>query len=136
MTEQQSEYRNQLIDGQLKISIELDKKIVWLSAGAIALSITFMGEILDNEHLKQEGVLIASWSTMILVLILALVNNMLGAIAYMDMRKKFDEALEDNSLDVGESMYKSIIIWINAINIFLISISLLLLIIFTYNNLL
>ena len=90
MSGDDNEYRKKLIEDQLKMAIEYDKKVCWLSAGGIGLSITFMKDFIGNTQINDQLLVIISWSIMSLVLLLALINNLIGVFAYKNMLSLFD----------------------------------------------
>ena len=136
MSGDDNEYRKKLIEDQLKMAIEYDKKVCWLSAGGIGLSITFMKDFIGNTQINDQLLVIISWSIMSLVLLLALINNLIGVFAYKNMLSLFDsKKFNENS---GKKSIKNYSNWINGINIihvFLICISLIALISFAIKNL-
>ena len=136
MSGDDNEYRKKLIEDQLKMAIEYDKKVCWLSAGGIGLSITFMKDFIGNTQINDQLLVIISWSIMSLVLLLALINNLIGVFAYKNMLSPFDsKKFNENS---GKKSIKNYSNWINGINIihvFLICFSLIALISFAIKNL-
>jgi len=74
------EERKVLLEGRSNAFRSLEKTLVTLSAGALALSITFLHDIAPQP--KQIGWMIASWSLLFISLLLMLIVFVLGVYAY------------------------------------------------------
>jgi hypothetical protein len=55
-------YRQSLIDTQIKLSESYDKLLITLSGGALALSITFLKDVIGSKEISCPSLLLISWA--------------------------------------------------------------------------
>ncbi|MEE8057593.1 MAG: hypothetical protein V3T17_07130 [Pseudomonadales bacterium] len=91
MTPEELEYRNLLISTQCQLNDSYDKLVVTLSGGALALSITFLKDIINVDDAKHIWMLITSWSLFILSLASIFGEILFGIEAYKKAVTQLDE---------------------------------------------
>ncbi len=91
MSPEDLEYRNLLISTQHQLNDSYDKLVVTLSGGALALSITFLKDIVSLKDAEFVWMLILSWSLFILSLASIFGEILFGIEAYKKAVTQLDE---------------------------------------------
>lgn len=85
-----SEYREFLIATQSKLNENYDKLVVTLSGGALALSMTFISDIVNLGQLSDEKLLLFSWGLFVLSIASILGEILFGIHAYKRAVRQLD----------------------------------------------
>ena len=89
-------YREGLIDTQHKLTESYDKLLVTLSGGALALSITFLKDIVGESGIRHSNLLLYSWVLFILSLVAILIEIMAGISAHKVAILQYDNESTTN----------------------------------------
>lgn len=121
-TTERKEYldeRKVLLEGRSNAVRSLEKTIVTLAAGGLALSITFLHDIAPHPH--QTGWIIASWTLLFLSLLFMLTVFMLGVYAYdKDIASlAAEKAGEEENRPLGLILVLQILEW-SALGLFIL----------------
>ena len=127
MEEEDKEYIETLTKGFFYSTEQFDKAVLFVSSGALAISMTFIEKIvpLKDAHCKQ--VLVFSWLFEALTILLFTINHYIS-------KKAFNKRLENYFRDKQNKEYDWLVKRINGATIFSLAIGLILLIIFIYIN--
>ena len=77
---------------------DLERKITYISAGALALSITFMEKIVDLTSAKHFFLLIIGWILLAITLAINLISTLTSRKLTMKSLKDFDDEIEESEL--------------------------------------
>jgi hypothetical protein len=86
-----NDYRKGLIDVQVKLGESYDKLIITLSGGALALSITFLKDIVTLNNIVYPLLLISAWGLFVISLSCILGEILFGIKAYKKAIKQIDD---------------------------------------------
>jgi hypothetical protein len=114
------QYRQGLIDTQRKLNENYDNLLVTLSGGALALSITFLKDIIGSNEMVYPYFLLIAWSLFVLSLASILGEILFGILAH----KKAITQVDDNTIyekKVGgiSSNISTILHWSSAVSLVL-----------------
>lgn len=90
MDEKLSAYRTMLLDTLRFLNESYDKMLVTLAGGALALSITFLKDVIELEKVSGESLLFFAWLGFILSLASVLGRILFGIEAYRHAIKQVD----------------------------------------------
>jgi hypothetical protein len=90
--------RNKLIDGEQEYSRSYDKYLLMLSGGALALSVTFMEDIVGDGPVRLPVVIISAWASFTLSVAAALISIQQSAPLF----RAFRDILDRNAEHAGE----------------------------------
>ncbi|MBL4798264.1 MAG: hypothetical protein JKY50_12680 [Oleispira sp.] len=133
MKPEELEYRNLLISTQRQLNENYDKLVVTLSGGALALSMTFLKDIINLKDAKYIWMLVFSWSLFILSLAAIFGEILFGIEAY----KKAVTQLDNNTVrseKVG-GLFSSLTKWFSRIAAMSLVLGLLTISLFVFLNL-
>ena len=88
--EQTTAYRNQLLEAEQKIGEGYDKTLITLSGGSLAISITFIKELVGDQPYVLVTALAISWSSWAISLTSLLLAFYFGGCAYRHTIKTLD----------------------------------------------
>lgn len=91
MEEELSKYRQGLIETQIKLSESYDKLLITLSGGALALSITFLKDIIGSKDINCPSLLLISWALFVVSLSSILGEILFGIKAYKEAIRQVDD---------------------------------------------
>lgn len=116
MDKELKEYRHGLIDTQRKLNESYDKLLIGLSGGALALSITFLKDIIGSKEILYPQLLFISWGLFVLSLASILGEILFGIKAHKKAIKQTDEgSIYDQKVGGIASFLSTILHWIAAI---------------------
>ena len=84
-------YRQNLYDVQVKLSESYDKLIITLSGGALALSITFLKDIIKVDNIVSSWLLLSAWGLFVVSLTCILGEILFGIKAFKKAIKQIDD---------------------------------------------
>jgi hypothetical protein len=97
MAEEQNKPEKEIIQDLItKSEEEFEKKITYIGAGALLLSLTLVEKVIKFENSQLTGFLIAGWSTLVLSLLINLLSHL---ISKLYLRKIQYEIF--NKVDIG-----------------------------------
>lgn len=113
MNMENSDYKKEIVRGRKYAIEQFDKLMVFLSSGAIVLSIGFINNAIDLRMSDARAVLILSWISFIISLIFILISHQTSLTA---MDKELGGKLE--SSDKYDKVTK-ILNWLSVISLFI-----------------
>lgn len=128
-----SEYKTWLRETEQKLSEQFDKTMLTITGGALALSITFVKDIIGKGVMLQGWLLVTSWAALTTCLVLMLWSFHLGLKAYRKAQDQVDSGSIDSETPGG--FFSWLLNVVNSLSICLLSIGLISLFIFSYINL-
>lgn len=99
MEEYLREYRAQLVAGRQQVIDNYEKTLLTLTTGALALSITFVKDILDGAPASAVSWLLTAWGCWTCTIVLMITSYYLSPIAY----SKAISQVDDGSITKGEA---------------------------------
>lgn len=120
MENELKKYRQALIDTKIKLNESYDKLLITLSGGALALSITFLKDVIGTKDILYPSLLLTSWGLFIFSL-----ASILGEILFgIQAHKKAIKQIDDNTIykeKVGGkySFFSIILHWAAAVSLLL-----------------
>ncbi|MCP4975082.1 MAG: hypothetical protein GY931_02890 [Maribacter sp.] len=111
--DQKSAYRNLLQEAEQKIGEGYDKTLIALSGGALAISVTFIKEIVGSSKIIEKAFLGLAWGSWALSLTSLLFAFYFGSLAYRYAIKALDQDRLDNTNPGG--LFSTLTRWLNAI---------------------
>ncbi len=141
MDNQKQEDRRNLTFGKEQGEADFERLITYLSAGGLALSFTFIEDLVPLATAKWKWLLITGWASLGCTLLLNLWSHVISTNFHENSIKEFDELDQDSETEKVEYDTKlvsrnSIISKINLLTTLLLSIGVLLLVLFTSINVL
>ncbi len=97
-TEEKDKVRAEFYSSIDKSENDLERKITYISAGALALSITFMEKIVDLTSAEHFYLLIIGWILLALTLAVNLISTLTSRKLTMKSLKDFDDEIEESEL--------------------------------------
>jgi uncharacterized membrane protein YgcG len=97
-TEEKDRVRAEFYSSIDKSENDLERKITYISAGALALSITFMEKIVDLTSAEHFYLLIIGWILLALTLAVNLISTLTSRKLTMKSLKDFDNEIEESEL--------------------------------------
>lgn len=91
MEEYLREYRAQLVEGQQRVIDNYEKTLLTLSTGALALSITFVKDILAGKPACAAPWLLTAWGCWAMSVCLLLASYYLSPLAYQKALQQVDD---------------------------------------------
>ena len=89
MTEQKPKTENEItLDLISKSEEEFEKKLTYIGAGALLLSLTFIDKIISLESSYYIGFLISGWATLTLSLLSNLMSHLLAKIQFRKVQSE------------------------------------------------
>lgn len=125
MKENDNEYLEQLYKGFAYSSEQFDKAILFVSSGALGISITFLDKIIDLSTSSCNNILVLSWIFEAITIILFTINHY---VSLQTFNSAIKAAYNENAIHSKSVKY------INLLSIITLSLGLLLLIIFIFIN--
>lgn len=126
-------YRNMLIETEQRISEQFDKTILTIAGGALAISLAFIKDVIGNGVMQAGWLLIISWASLTICLVLILVSFYSSLLAYRKAQDQVDNKTIKNETPGGH--FSKIVSISNAAGILLLCVGLVTLFIFAYENL-
>lgn len=116
MSEELKEYRQFLIDTRIKLNESYDKLIITLSGGALALSITFLKDVVGSKGIDHPQFLLISWALFVCSLSSILCSILFGLSAYKKALKQVDnETILIEKAGGKSSSLSAVMHWLAAI---------------------
>lgn len=107
-------YRENYDKAELEMSGRYDRWIITLSAGALALSITFIKEIAPSPVPCSVLVLVVAWAFLVLSLLSALISLLTSQRAIRDMREDYDASYKSGEERPAPKMkFAKLTNWLN-----------------------
>jgi len=128
-----SEYKSWLRETEQKLSEHFDKTMLMITGGALALSITFVKDIIGSGKMLSGWLLVTSWATLTICLIIILWSFHLGLKAYREAQNQVDSGTIEDETPGG--LFSKILNVLNTLSICLLSLGLISLFTFSYINL-
>lgn len=125
MKENDNEYLEQLYKGFAYSSEQFDKAILFVSSGALGISITFLDKIINLSTSSCNNILVLSWIFEAITIILFTINHY---VSLQTFNSAIKAAYNENVI------HSKLVKYINLISIITLSLGLLLLIIFIFIN--
>ena len=120
MSEDMKLYRLGLIDTQRKLNESYDKLIITLSGGSLALSITFLKDIIGSNKINDPIFLLLAWGLFVLSLTAILGEILFGIKAHKKAITQVDDGSIHNQKVGGKSSsFSSIAHWLASISLIL-----------------
>ena len=114
MTEQKPKTENEItLDLISKSEEEFEKKLTYIGAGALLLSLTFIDKIISLESSYYIGFLISGWATLTLSLLSNLMSHLLAKIQF---RKVQSELRKGIPYEIRLKKYKKRILFTESVN--------------------
>lgn len=132
-TEDHSKYKDWLRETEQKLSEHFDKTMLTITGGALALSITFVKDIIGDGKMLSGWLLITSWVSLTICLIIILWSFHLGLKAYRKAQEQVDEGVIEEETPGG--FFSKLLNILNFLSISLLSLGLISLLSFSYINL-
>ncbi|MCF6362764.1 MAG: hypothetical protein L3J88_05355 [Gammaproteobacteria bacterium] len=107
LTDELKEYRSGLIDTQRKLNESYDKLIIMLSGGSLALSITFLKDIIGSNQINHPILLLIAWGLFVLSLAAVLGEILFGIKAHKKAIIQVDNGTIHKQKVGGNSSYIS-----------------------------
>ncbi|WP_027853383.1 hypothetical protein [Marinobacterium litorale] len=127
-----SSYRTMLIEVVHNLNSSFDKLVVTLSGGALAVSITFLKDVISIEQIVQPWLLLTAWGLFVFSL-----ASILGEILFgMEAYKLALRQLDDGTIYEGRpgKLFSALSCWLQRLAIITLVSGLLLLSVFTLVN--
>lgn len=113
-----SKYREGLVETQRKLNEGYDKLIITLSGGSLALSITFLKDIIGSNEINFPYLLLIAWGLFVLSLTSILIEILFGMKAHKKAITQVDSGTIHNEKVGGKSSYwSSGALWVAAISL-------------------
>lgn len=90
LSDDMKQYREGLVETQRKLNESYDKLIITLSAGALALSITFLKDIIGSSEINHPLLLLFAWGLFVLSLTSISSEILFGIKAHKEAIKQID----------------------------------------------
>ncbi|MBN4079518.1 hypothetical protein JYT26_02645 [Beggiatoa alba] len=120
LTDDMRQYREGLVETQRKLNESYDKLILTLSGGALALSITFLKDIIGSNEISYPLLLLIAWGLFVLSLTSILSEILFGINAHKKAIKQVDNGTIHNEKVGGKSSYwSSVAHWAASISLVL-----------------
>lgn len=132
-TKDYSAYKQWLKQTEQKLSENFDKTMLTITGGALALSITFVKDIIGSDKMLSGWLLITSWASLTICLVIILVAFYMGLKAYRKAQEQVDAGNIDEETPGG--FFSKILNVLNTLSICLLSVGLISLFTFSYLNL-
>lgn len=132
MNQVTQEYRTHLVEARQKAFEDFDKTVLTLSGGALAVSITFIKDLLGSGPLYAKAFLLTSWSCWGTSLLTVLVSHYLSQLTLNRAIKEIDAG--SRSQRPG-GMFRLFTLILNGLSGFLFVTGLIFLIVFVSGNL-
>lgn len=118
-TEFYRELERRTSQARIREGAKRDQLLVTITAGTLALSVTFMVNILAKEHreLVSIGILISSWGLLVLSLIATLLSYLFADFHFIAKKKDLHEAYKTASLKDDMEAYQKSTVWIQVATI-------------------
>ena len=133
MNNQTDEYRKTLIELEQKIGGGYDKTLITLSGGALAVTITFIKDIVGLSYIEATGLALTAWVAWAISLTCVLSAFYFGTTAYRYAIEKLDEGNLDPKNPGG--CFSTITIYLNAIGGLAFIVGMISFVCFAYKNL-
>ena len=124
------ETRKQWIDIIQKTSAQYDNTIVWLSAGAIAVSLSFLNNVSSAVVISYEWALLLSWVLFCCALMANLLSYLTSQKGYLDNLNKLDK--KESTIN---GWWNNFTVALNVVALMCFLVGMILLLIFSFQNL-
>ena len=126
-------YRELLINTEQRVSEQLDKIIITVASGSLAISLVFMKDVVGDGPIRGNIFLIISWACLTACLILTLVSFYVGLLAYRKAQNQVDDKTINHETPGG--CFSKVLSISNSAGILLLCVGLIMLFTFAYKNL-
>ena len=118
MDEELKKYRHGLIDTQRKLNESYDKLLITLSGGALALSITFLKDVIGTKAIIYPQLILISWGLFVLSLAAILGEILFGIKAHKKAIHQVDEgSIYEQKVGGRSSSLSTILHWVAALSL-------------------
>ena len=120
LSDDMKHYREGLVETQRKLNESYDKLIITLSGGALALSITFLKDIIGSSEINYPSLLLIAWGLFVLSLTSILSEILFGIKAHKKAIKQVDNGtIHDQKVGGKSSFYSTATHWVAACSLVL-----------------
>lgn len=120
MGDELDSYRQGLVDTKNKLNESYDKLIVTLSGGSLALSITFLKDVIGSDKIHYPILLLVAWGLFILSLTSILSEVLFGIRAHKKAIQQVDDkTIRKEKVGGRSSLLSGVAHWIAAISLVL-----------------
>ena len=120
MNSEMKRYRDGLIETQKKLNESYDKLIITLSGGALALSITFLKDVIGSSKIDYPFLLLIAWFFFVLSLTSILGEILFGIKAYKKAVSQVDEGtIHEEKVGGKSSSWTNALHWVAAVSLVL-----------------
>jgi hypothetical protein len=118
MSAELKDYRASLVETQRKLNESYDKLIITLSGGSLALSITFLKDIIGSNEINYPALLLIAWGLFVLSLTAILGEILFGIKAHKQAIKQVDTGtIHEQKVGGISSFFSSVGHWIAALSL-------------------
>ena len=118
--EEFKDYRNGLVETQRKLNESYDKLIITLAGGSLALSITFLKDIIGSSEINLPYLLLIAWGLFIVSLASILCEILFGIKAHKKAIQQIDnDTIRKEKVGGNSSLLSSASHWIASISLIL-----------------
>ena len=120
MTDEIKKYREGLVETQRKLNESYDKLIITLSGGSLALSITFLKDIVGSDKINCPLFLLIAWALFVLSLASILLEILFGIKAHKKAIRQIDDgSIYEEKVGGNSSFWSSAGHWVASISLIL-----------------
>lgn len=120
MDKELKNYRQGLVDTQRKLNESYDKLIITLSGGSLALSITFLKDIIGTKEVHYPFLLLIAWGLFVLSLTSILGEILFGIKAHKEAIRQVDnKTIHKEKVGGKSSSWSSTAHWVAALSLVL-----------------
>jgi len=120
MSENLNKYREGLIETQQKLNESYDKLLITLSGGSLALSITFLKDVIGLNDISHTYLLLIAWGLFVLSITSILGEILFGIKAYKKAIKQIDnDTIYEEKVGGKSSSLSSLLHYVAAISLVL-----------------
>ena len=133
--EEENNYRENFYSSIEKSENDLEHKITYISAGALALSITFIEKIVDLKKAECFWLLILGWIMLVITLSINLISTFASRKMTMKSLDEFDKKIEEKLLELNIKNRNRKISYLDLTSLITLLLGILLIVIFCSVNL-
>jgi len=120
LNDEMKKYREGLVETQRKLNESYDKLIITLSGGSLALSITFLKDIIGSNEICYPFLLLAAWGLFVLSLTSILSEILFGIKAHKKAIEQVDNGtIHKEKVGGKSSSWSSAAHWVASISLVL-----------------
>lgn len=120
MSPEMKKYREGLVVTQQKLNESYDKLIITLSGGSLALSITFLKDIIGSNEINHSYLLLIAWALFVLSLTSILGEILFGIKAHKKAIKQVDDdTIHSEKVGGKSSSFSTAAHWVASVSLIL-----------------